>query len=627
MQTRMSHFVHLCAFIAVVALAACGKTSKSTVPAEAGLSINTSTVDYGDWVTLTWTVKNAAAARLSSSDSTVLASTRVQLTGSVDVRVTSDAVFTITALDRTGNALASADAVVTVRSPGSPDEDTGSDDDSEDPYALRFDFKDAVGIQLGNNTDGMTAANARSNLYKVLADGSLELALVNGTAHIQQFFIRNGKIYAVLYASGYWDSDAPNCVLAEINENGEVKCIDSEIGHVDVHSIQFDAMGGIYYRGYTDDGRPVIRKSIDGIATDFYTAADAITVEHFVATREGAVLLQGRSSGELSDRSWIRLIEDGAITAEFPYRRIIDYMPDGSIFTSNLTRFMTHNGITEDPRPYCGEPSTWTTTNARFIAPQARHRSLCSVIVSPWYTYHYRDSGNMFTLSEHGLVRFYPELVQMDLPLEDITSGAITLGKAAVAGFDATSAPRAFLVNLDTEVVTDMLGSRRIEVLRLSLRLDEHRVLMYGLDHERNQPIIAEYDLRVDQLNVADVDTMLAENFEVLDWTANHVPPAPTVPTVPVPEFAASVYSRWDEDTIAFDASAILPGTWLNEATWDFGDGTEITLPAHATPDEWLLVVHSYAEPGAYTVTLTLTDQLGNRHATSQLIHVPLGSE
>lgn len=122
--------------LALVALAlvlvACGTESGPQAAAEASLMSSATTVSSGAEVTLTWEVKNAASARLSSSNTSVLEPITVDLAGTTEVNVIASTVFTVTALDRNGRVLASADAAVTVRSPGTPPVDRPGTD-PEDP--------------------------------------------------------------------------------------------------------------------------------------------------------------------------------------------------------------------------------------------------------------------------------------------------------------------------------------------------------------------------------------------------------------------------------------------------------------------------------------------------------------
>jgi PKD repeat protein len=69
---------------------------------------------------------------------------------------------------------------------------------------------------------------------------------------------------------------------------------------------------------------------------------------------------------------------------------------------------------------------------------------------------------------------------------------------------------------------------------------------------------------------------------------------------------------------VSFDAalSTDPEGDTLNYQ-WSFGDGT---AAAGARPS------HSYAAPGSYMVTLTVTDQLGSLASASQLVTVPIGT-
>ncbi|WP_454170177.1 Ig-like domain repeat protein [Microbacterium paulum] len=77
-------------------------------------------------------------------------------------------------------------------------------------------------------------------------------------------------------------------------------------------------------------------------------------------------------------------------------------------------------------------------------------------------------------------------------------------------------------------------------------------------------------------------------------------------PDVPLTAAALDAQAVIVGDTVSFDASASQPAIAIDAVSWDFGDG--------ATGSGWR-PTHVYAEPGSYTVTLTVT--LGDAQASS----------
>jgi hypothetical protein len=81
---------------------------------------------------------------------------------------------------------------------------------------------------------------------------------------------------------------------------------------------------------------------------------------------------------------------------------------------------------------------------------------------------------------------------------------------------------------------------------------------------------------------------------------------------------AASFTAAPSATTVTF-ADTSQPGAGgspIAARQWDFGDGTTASDPAPA---------HTYAQPGTYTVTLTVTDENGFSAATTQQVTVPAG--
>ena len=87
--------------------------------------------------------------------------------------------------------------------------------------------------------------------------------------------------------------------------------------------------------------------------------------------------------------------------------------------------------------------------------------------------------------------------------------------------------------------------------------------------------------------------------------TVNNVAPTASIVSVEQPEDFILPYH-----SLTFNGASTDAG-WLDThaATWDFGDGTSVS--GTLTPIGTTTAEHAYAEPGTYTVTLTVTDDDG----------------
>ena len=65
-------------------------------------------------------------------------------------------------------------------------------------------------------------------------------------------------------------------------------------------------------------------------------------------------------------------------------------------------------------------------------------------------------------------------------------------------------------------------------------------------------------------------------------------------------------YKAFAFDNITFDGSNSTDDGTIVEYEWDFGDGTSVLSSNQPT------ILHAYEDPGQYTVTLTVTDDMGN---------------
>ena len=97
------------------------------------------------------------------------------------------------------------------------------------------------------------------------------------------------------------------------------------------------------------------------------------------------------------------------------------------------------------------------------------------------------------------------------------------------------------------------------------------------------------------------------------------VPPTVTTPGAPVAFFSYAPSSAITTSTlVAFNASGSYPinGSRIMNYAWDWGDGTTDNFNSSPTED------HDWVGAGVYAVTLTVTDDLGQRASTTQLITV-----
>jgi PKD domain len=95
--------------------------------------------------------------------------------------------------------------------------------------------------------------------------------------------------------------------------------------------------------------------------------------------------------------------------------------------------------------------------------------------------------------------------------------------------------------------------------------------------------------------------------------------PITTTPGAPVAFFTFAPSTGITTSTlVAFNASGSYPvtGSRIVNYAWDWGDGTNDNFNSSPSED------HDWAGGGAYSVTLTVTDDLGQRASTTQIITV-----
>jgi PKD repeat protein len=96
------------------------------------------------------------------------------------------------------------------------------------------------------------------------------------------------------------------------------------------------------------------------------------------------------------------------------------------------------------------------------------------------------------------------------------------------------------------------------------------------------------------------------------------VPPSVSTPGSPIAFFSYSPSAVATNTQVIFNAgsSYAVTGSTIVNYAWDWGDGTtDLINPSPAEDHDW-------AAPGVYNVTLTVTDDLGQKGSTTQTITV-----
>ena len=138
-------------------------------------------------------------------------------------------------------------------------------------------------------------------------------------------------------------SDAARCLIAVVDPaSGVPACVDSQLGYINgvyrptgeqTRSIEFDAAGAIYYTGYTTTGRTVLRRYLNGVATDLID--DNISVSDFLVRPRRQRLHDRLGNSASTGASWVRRVSPSGGLQTHPIdepARFLRAFPDGNIY-------------------------------------------------------------------------------------------------------------------------------------------------------------------------------------------------------------------------------------------------------------------------------------------------------
>lgn len=383
---------------------------------------------------------------------------------------------------------------------------------------LRLALKGASGLALapagsrvatavaGSAAGGTVRTSATEpTLVIVKPDGTLTNA-IEGKATASRFLIApTGDVYMLF--SRRTDATAGGdgaCLLARVDRSsGLMSCVDSTLAFITWPddqwgyrnpAVQFDDKGAVYYEGWTDDGRTVLRRHYNGVTKNLIN--DAISLQDFLVAGDGSVFLRG--STNVTSASWIRRISPQGSLQTLSTQiggNLLHQFPDGNVYIGlwdgsgqGVRRFLTAAGHM-DP--------DYRMDVSAFCGPDDFGQAICSsngASVSKVVT---SDDGAVYAVTGGQVFQLYPTLSRPSTTLSAVTNlAAGPEGKLLVTGLGAGNANSLSVLDTAADTESVVIGAaNEVETYRLHYLPSTNSVMFDGLRFADNTYVVGRVDL------------------------------------------------------------------------------------------------------------------------------------
>ena len=401
---------------------------------------------------------------------------------------------------------------------------------------ITFNLEDSIGLATVETSSNPSpsgdprSSKIASNFIKIDANGNISEIIENKNFNINQFFIgSNGKIYT-LFPFPVRIGDL-TYLLAEIDNNtGQMKGIDSELTQIEWNSdsyydknpsIQFDNQGAIYYKGYSQDNKLVLRKYLNGIYTSFIN--DNVWLHEFLVLPNGEILIYGQTIS--TNQCWFRKIttlgsiENILVNDQIQFMKIF---PDNRVYIGiwgqeHFGVYRLYENLTLEAKPWIG----YTQMN--------------NIISDPYYDINLIEDNSGYGLSmvkkfiftenavfglstSDQVFIFYPFVAKINSSLKIVTSFNIVGNDLIMAGTTEDYSNKLIKLNLADLSETVLIPNYNIEFYHVNI--DALNIIYFdGLDFSSNEYIIGSLNLTSNE----SIITPTQDNLKLIDFQLLHI--------------------------------------------------------------------------------------------------------
>ncbi len=307
--------------------------------------------------------------------------------------------------------------------------------------------------------------------------------------------------------------------------------IDSELTQIEWNSdsyydknpsIQFDNQGAIYYKGYSQDNKLVLRKYLNGIYTSLIN--DNVRIYEFLVLPNGEILIYGETIS--TNQYWFRKIttvgsiENILVNDQIQFMKIF---PDNRVYIGiwgqeHFGVYRMYENLTLETKPWIG----YTQMN--------------DIISDPYYDVYTIEDNSGYSLSmvkkfiftenavfglstSDQVFLFYPFAAKIKSSLKTVTSFNIVGNDLIMAGTTEDYSNRLIKLNLADLSETVLLPSYNMEFYHVNV--DALNIIYFdGLDFSSNEYVIGSLNLTSNECII----TPTQDNLKLIDFQLLHIP-------------------------------------------------------------------------------------------------------
>jgi hypothetical protein len=448
---------------------------------------------------------------------------------------------------------------------------------------LRFNFSGAKALAMsdsmmaaatfgdGDSYSVLSANQAESNLRKVVEGGGLAPVVASGKADVSRFIVApNNKLYLIFKNPCLNSSCSQRCLLAEVDTtSGSPVCVENKLqalmwdqgavnGAPSTKPIQFDNQGSLYYLGYGENSKTVLRKYTPGSGTLEDLINENISIRNFLVLADGSVLLAGYT--QTSQLYWLRRRNpNGSISVIAPQLNVgwMAIFPDGRVYVADWSAIyrMEQNGEALSPVKWMTDvysPNTTAFNRMKVGASWYQGTSL--------HNYDGSTYGLIGSSPNPRLLNLFPVPNSIETSVTQITGVKPILSNLLVHGTDGSGYGKLIIYNLERGTETDLLGSNKMEVYRVEYLAGDNAVQFDGQRFSDGKYVICTVYLSDgNALACAPTGSVKLADFQSFSYPGVRIPPPPTSPTpIPLIEYdLAGASALWGASKIKADGSVV----------------------------------------------------------------------